>query len=95
LGEEAGAIAVKPNLLFRWKPAVDKIVAHAKSIRFFDDLSRHTGLTQQELNQEIATKKKILEWMVKHNVRYVDDVGKLMNDYYLNPDLVLKAIHKK
>ena len=93
--EEAGITTVKPNLLFRWKPAVDKIVAHAKSIRFFDDLSRHTGLTQQELNQEIATKKKILEWMVKHNVRYVDDVGKLMNDYYLDPNLVLKAIHKK
>lgn len=95
LSEEAGTITVKPNLLYRWKPATDKIVPHAKSVRFFDDLSRHTGLTQQELNQEIATKKKILEWMVKSGIRYVDDVGKLMSDYYLDPDLVLKAIRKR
>lgn len=94
LAEEAERAMVRPNLLFRWKPATDKIVAHAKSIRFFDDLSRHTGLTQQELNQEIATKKKILEWMVKQNIRYVEDVGKLMNDYYLHPDFVLKSIQK-
>ena len=40
----------------------------------------------------IDQKKKILNWMVKNNTRTVTDVGKVMRDYYLNPDALLKRI---
>lgn len=93
-GEDSGSSKIRPNLLYRWKPIEDVIVQHSKSIKLFDDLSRHTGLSMQEISQDIAVKKKILAWMVKNKIRYIDDVGKIMNDYYLNRDSILKAIKK-
>ncbi len=81
---------VKPNLLYRWRPADDAIVPHATSLRLFDDLSRQTGMSQQEIMQDLAQKEGILKWMVKKNIREVNEVGKIMLMYYTNPDSVLK-----
>jgi len=85
---------VKANMLYRWKPSTDKIVPHAESLRFFEDLNRHTGLTQKEINADLADKKAILDWLVKNNIRQVDDVGKVMNEYYLDKEFVINAVKK-
>ena len=90
--EEEGLPTVRPNILYRWKPMTDEIVEHSTSIRLFEELSRHTGMTLTQIDQDIATKTKILEWMVKNNIRYVDDVGEIMRKYYLDPDSVIEMI---
>ncbi len=86
--------SVKPNILYRWKATTDEIVAHSTSGRFFEDLSRHTGMTQTEINKDIQEKKKILEFMVKNNIRQVDEVGKFIKEFYINKDELLKLINK-
>ena len=91
-GEEKTLI--KPNLLYRWKPGVDKIVEHLPSVKIFEQLSRFAGLNQNEINKEILIRKKILEWMSKKKVRNVQDVGKIMRGYYLDRELVLKTVDK-
>ena len=90
--EEGGRVSVRPNLLYRWKPADDKIVKHAESVRLFEELSRHTGLNQMEINSDLEVRKKILDWMVKKNIRNVDQVGKVMSEYYIDPKNLLKRI---
>ena len=90
--EEEGLPTVRPNLLYRWKPMTDEMVEHSTSIRLFEELSRHTGMTLSQIDQDILTKTKILEWMVKNNVRYVDNVGEIMRKYYLDPDSVIEII---
>ncbi len=91
-GFEEGREIVKPNLLYRWKPETDTFVKHASSLRLFEDLTRHTGMTLQEISKDVAEKKKILDWMVATNLRDVESVGKLMHDYYLDPEEVLKKV---
>ncbi|MBI2668033.1 type II/IV secretion system ATPase subunit [Candidatus Woesearchaeota archaeon] len=81
---------VHPNILYRWKPENDKIVAHVGSIRLMEDLSRFTGLTIKELLREIETKKTILNWMSKNNFRSIGEVGKIMNEYYSNQEKIEK-----
>jgi len=92
--EESGQVNVKPNILFRWKPGDDTIVPHGDSLRFFEDLSRHTGMSQFEMNKDIQTKEKILNYLVKNNLRSIIDVGKVLKEYYLDPDYVNKLIQK-
>ncbi len=91
-GEEAGKGTVKSNILYRWKPSSDTFIEHSTSIRLFEDLSRHTGLSQSEIYKDIETKKKILEYMLKNNIRRLDEVGKIINQYYLNTNNLVNAV---
>jgi flagellar protein FlaI len=92
--DEGGRISVTPNIIYRWKPATDKMTPHAKSMRLFEDLSRYTGFTQNEMNKDIETKIKILQYLVKNKVRSHEDVGKVMNQYYLDKDFVEDSVRK-
>ncbi len=88
--EEEGQVRIKPNIIYRWKPGVDKIVQHGTSVKFFEEVNRHTGLSDNEINKDMQEKQKILDWMVKNKIRQVNDVGKVMKEYYLDPDNVVK-----
>ncbi len=84
----------KANTLYRWSPETDQLVKHSKSSRFFEQISRHTSMSEEDINKELNLKKKILSWLISHNIRKMDDIGKTMNLYYLNKELLLKKIAK-
>ena len=85
---------IKANVIYRWRPADDTISKHSESIRLFDELALHTGLSSEEINRELKKKKQILEWMVKYDVRGIEKVGKTMAEYYMNPDAVFNYVEK-
>jgi len=88
--EDEEKISVKPNIIYRWKPTTDTIVQHSSSLRLFEELSRHTGLTNKEINSDIAEKKKILDFMVKSNIRDSESVGQTIMNYYLDNKNIFK-----
>lgn len=88
---EEGSAGVRPNILYRWKPTTDEIVEHSASLRLYEELSRHTGMTTAQIEHDISLKTKVLEWMAKNNIRHVDDVGELMRRYYIDPESVLQT----
>jgi len=92
--KKEGKIRYHAHIIYRWNPRSDRIVEESKPKRLFVELERHTGLTPKEIKEEIRIKKSILEWMVKHNVRGIEDVGKIMNRYYVDTSSVLKAVEK-
>ena len=94
VSEEENKVNVTPNILYRWKPQKDSIVEHASSLRFIEELSRHTGLSDNEINKDLAMKKKIIEYMVKNNIRSLEQVGKVFNNYYLDPGFVTEIVDK-
>ncbi len=87
-------MAIKSNSIYRWKPSTDAIEKHSESIRFFDELSLHTGLTIDEIGKELRDKQKILEWMVKNKIRQIENVGQVMAKYYMNPDEITELVRK-
>jgi flagellar protein FlaI len=93
-GEEGEATMIKPNIIYRWKPDKDEIVPHSESLRLKEELSKYTGATQKEINQELKAKEKILEWLVKQKIRSIEQVGKVLNSYYTDPDSVLQMAEK-
>ncbi len=89
-GGSEGKTQLKPNILFRWRAATDTIEKYAESIRLFDELALHTGFSAGELNQNLNEKQKVLEWMVKQKIRDINDVGKIMAEYYSDNQTTLK-----
>ncbi len=80
------------NIIYRWIPEEDRIIQHSETSRFFEDISRITGMSQKEINEDLAQKKKILNWMIKNKIRELNDLGKVMNLYYSDKDRLMKLI---
>ncbi len=87
----SGNVRYKPNLIYRWDARDDVISPNVEPLRLFTELYRHTGLTKNEIIEDIKTKETILNWMVKHNIRKIGEVGKVMNRYYTDTDTVIKT----
>ncbi|MBU0762216.1 MAG: type II/IV secretion system ATPase subunit [Candidatus Altiarchaeota archaeon] len=89
-----GIVKYVPQVIYRWDARNDKIVSTSEPIRLYTELYRHTGLTKAEVQDDLKTKKEILEWMVKNKLRKINDVGSILNRYYLNPQEVIDVIKK-
>ncbi|MFH1451580.1 MAG: type II/IV secretion system ATPase subunit [archaeon] len=82
------------NIIYRWVPERDEIIPHNESLVFIDEIGRHTGMSQNEINQDLERKKSILNWLIKNNIRDLNSYGKVMNIYYNNPNLLDEIIKK-
>lgn len=82
------------NILYRWIPEEDKMIKHSESSKFFEDITRITGMTDTEIEKDLDEKRKILEWLIKHKIRDLESIGKVMNMYYANKKLLVENIKK-
>ena len=89
---EASSNAASSNILYRWLPEGDKIVKHSESSRLFEELSRHTGMSESEIKQDLQKREKILKYLLDKDIRKLDDFGRVMNFYYLNKEELIKCI---
>jgi archaeal flagellar protein FlaI len=89
-----GETTLKPNILYKWKARTDEISKASDDIRLFQEASLHTGLSSQEIVEEIGKKARIIDWFVAHDVRTLYDIGRLMRSYYLDPQELLNAVEK-
>ncbi|MFA5060871.1 MAG: ATPase, T2SS/T4P/T4SS family [Candidatus Pacearchaeota archaeon] len=89
---EVGENQVSARIIYRWIPEEDRIVKHSETSRFFEDISRVTGMSQKEINENLKSKKKILEWMIKNNIRDISSFGKITNLYYSDKERLMKGI---
>jgi len=91
---EAGDEKTKANILYRWIPEGDKMIQHNESSRFFEQIVRTTGMSSVEIQDNLAEKMRILSWMIDNRIRDLKSMGKVMNTYYSNRELLLGAIKK-
>lgn len=89
----AGKDTFMANLIYRWVPEKDQFVQHNKSLSFFDQISRNTGMSQIEIEKSLEYKKSIFDWLIKNKIRDLESFGKVMNLYYTDPE-ELKSIIK-
>lgn len=86
---------INMNVLYRWDAKSDKLEKFKGSVRLFDEIKLHTGLTDKEIQKDIEEKKKILQWMLDNNVKTVNTVGKVVADYYRDRSEVLDNVNNK
>jgi len=82
------------NSIYRWRPRTDAFDKINESLRVLEELNMHTGMTMEEIKNDIADKKSILEWMLKNNIRTVDKVGSTVGFYYKSPAEIIRAAEK-
>lgn len=90
---EVGDDRASANILYRWIPEKDEIVKHNMSTTFFENLSRHTGMSDKQIKEELEFKKSVFSWMIKNKIRKLEELGKVMNYYYVDRE-ELKRIMK-
>ncbi len=80
------------NILLQYDAQKDKLVKVNKSKRFFQTLKLYTGLGEQALRKEIVEKQRVLDYLVKFDITDVDEVGRIVAEYYTNKEAVLRAV---
>ena len=78
------------NTPFVWDPAKD-IFYYKKQSKVFEKISLRTGITVEKLNEEITLRAKLLYQLFQKGIFGFEEVGKIINEYYKNPEGVLKA----
>jgi len=73
-------------------PEEDSLVQHRASSRFFEDISRNTGMSDFEIEKDLKEKSNILLWMVKNDMRSLQELGKVINLYYRNKQQLISSI---
>lgn len=91
---KTGIIKYRPNIIYSWNARDDTIPMVKQPLRLFEELERHTGLDGKEIMQEVEAKKSILEWLVKNKIRQVEEVGRIMNHYYMDKDTLMETVTK-
>jgi len=74
----------KSNIVYRHNTIKGELIKQKDSIRFFDEIGVHTGLTEKQINDELWEKQRILEWLVKREIFDLDDLGMVVAKYYLD-----------
>jgi len=82
----SGKESMSANLLYRWVPEKDIFLQHNKSLSFYDELSRNTGMDETEIEKDLKYKRAIFDWLIKNKIRDLQSFGKLMNFYYTDRD---------
>ncbi|MEK6926148.1 MAG: type II/IV secretion system ATPase subunit [Nanoarchaeota archaeon] len=89
-----GKDSLTANLIYRWIPEKDIFTEHNKSMSFFDQLSRNTGMDEIQIKKELEKKIAIFDWLIKNKIRDLESFGKVMNLYYTFPEKLKEIIAK-
>tara|TARA_Y100000310_G_scaffold255673_1_gene263183 strand:- start:224 stop:1753 length:1530 start_codon:yes stop_codon:yes gene_type:complete len=77
------------NTPFNWNPADDKFY-FKKDSKIFDKIAERYGLAPGELQKEFETRTKLIYELFKRKIIGYEEVQRIVNDYYKNPEKVLQ-----
>jgi len=82
------------NMIYRWDSKRDVTVKSGKLDRIAKTIELYSGITPKEIDQDVAEKVSVLNWMVKHGYEAVNEVGSIVSNYYKTPEEVRSAVKK-
>jgi flagellar protein FlaI len=75
------------NDVYKWDPKTDKFLYSGRSV-LIERLMGKYGITEDKAKLELERRKTVLEWMIKIGIRRYDAVGKVIREYYMDPERV-------
>ncbi|MBN2094801.1 MAG: type II/IV secretion system ATPase subunit [Candidatus Aenigmarchaeota archaeon] len=82
----------KINTLYKWDAATDTLAPYHESKKAIGKMEMLLGLSRQEIQEDLKKRERVLEYMLKKNIRNVNEVGKITSGYMKNPEDILKKI---
>ncbi|HHI04137.1 MAG TPA: CpaF family protein [Candidatus Woesearchaeota archaeon] len=80
------------NVLIQLNIKKDKLEKAHESSSVMKTLQMFTGMTRNEIKKDIKEKELVLNWMVKHNINIVDEVGRVVAEYYTDKNNFMKIV---
>ena len=90
VGIEEGTIQL--SKLFEWDSENDEFKNLTILSKTLENIASLKGVHISILNEEWKNRKKVLDYLVKNNISSQDDISKILEDYYINPNYVLNMI---
>ncbi|MBN1156768.1 CpaF family protein [Candidatus Woesearchaeota archaeon] len=84
-----------PNVLMQYDPKKDVLVDKNKSTSLMDSLEMYTGYTLKEITESLREREAILKYLVDLNIDHIDDVGKVIAEYYTDKGNLFAHVRKK
>lgn len=84
----------KFNPVFMWDPVKDVITASNKPT-IFEKITKRTGMTVAQITAEMQRRARLLKAMADKDISSFGDFNKVINDYYKDPQSVLKRFNIK
>ena len=81
------------NKLYQWSPREDNFIYFGRSY-VLEKMMESTGITEQEIFDEMERRKIVLRWMVKRRIRYFEDVASVIQEYNSDPDRTIEKARK-
>lgn len=70
------------RILMQYNAIKDKLEKINDSTEVFQTIELYTGMTQQQIKEELKTKMKVLQWLVNKKITTINELGRFMADYY-------------
>ncbi len=83
---------VQLNTVFEWKPETDEVRSTEVPSMVFKKIQEKTGMSMDEILQEVEIRKQILKYLVDNNIRHVKEVGRFIQEFYKNREKVLQKV---
>jgi archaeal flagellar protein FlaI len=78
------------NIIYEWDPRDDKMKQTGVPSAIKRKLAALKGVSLDEVENERKRRESILQYMIDKGFRGVKEVGRLINEYYISPEDVLK-----
>ncbi|VVC00887.1 putative KH and PIN-domain containing protein [uncultured archaeon] len=84
--------SVRANIVYRWRSSKDTIEEENPSVRLLDTLRTYTRMDDDEIKASIKERAKVLHWLAAKKINSVEEVGKVIVQYYDDRDALMKKI---
>ncbi|OIO40875.1 secretion system protein E [Candidatus Pacearchaeota archaeon CG10_big_fil_rev_8_21_14_0_10_31_9] len=77
------------NTPFMWNPTND-LFYFKKDSKVFNKIKKRYGLTQEQIQNEFTLRTRLIYEMYKRKIFDFNEIQKIVNEYYKNPEQVIK-----
>ena len=84
----------KANVLMQMDVKKQVLVKANKSLSLMRNLHLYTGMDHGEIKNSLVEKQNVLKYLVKNSINSVDEVGRVMAEYYTNKGNLMSIIKK-
>ena len=91
VGIDPNSLEVITNEVFRWDVNSDDFIFSGKSY-VLEKIMVKINYSQEDMRNELKTRKRILEWMVLNDIRKSDQVSQIVTEYYVRPNEIMARV---
>jgi archaeal flagellar protein FlaI len=84
--------SVTANIIYRWRSSKDVIEEENPSVRMLEILRTYTRMDDNEIKASVKERAKVLHYLAAKKINTVDEVGRVIVDYYEDPGALLERI---